>query len=45
MPNLAGYGSLGPVTEERINDKITQKFVSSQQGILNKDWTDLRSVF
>jgi quercetin dioxygenase-like cupin family protein len=34
MPNLAGYGSLASVTEERINDKITRKFVSGQQGMI-----------
>jgi hypothetical protein len=34
MPNLAGYGSLASVAEERINDKITRKFVCGQQSMI-----------
>jgi unsaturated pyranuronate lyase len=34
MPSLSGYCSLADTPEERINDKITRKVISGQQGML-----------
>ena len=34
MPSLSGYSSLAATPEERINDKITRKVVSGEQGML-----------
>jgi quercetin dioxygenase-like cupin family protein len=33
-PVLTGFGSLGTVKAERINDKITRKLVSGERGML-----------
>lgn len=34
MPSLSGYSSLAATPEERINDKITRKVISGEQGML-----------
>lgn len=34
MPKLSGFDALAKIPEERINDKITRKFVSGQQGMI-----------
>ena len=34
MSVLRGYGSLAAVPEERVNDKITRKVLSGEQGMM-----------
>jgi quercetin dioxygenase-like cupin family protein len=34
MPLIKGYGALADIPEERINDKITRKVVSGNQGMM-----------